>query len=74
MKPFPSVALPHQDILDDKITMDVFAANLWEVFKGRAPDEYQDSETFFKKTYETQGLKNIIEITRKRIKGEGGDP
>jgi len=74
MKPFPIVAVPHQDIIDDKLTMDVFAANLWEVFKNRAPEEYQDSETFFKKTYETQGLKNIIEITRKRLEGEGGDP
>ncbi|MDP3622689.1 MAG: DUF499 domain-containing protein [Methanobacteriaceae archaeon] len=74
MKPFSSVAIPHQDILDDKLTMDVFAANLWEVFKGRAPEEYQDAEIFFKKTYETQGLKNIIEITQKRLKGEGGDP
>lgn len=74
MKPFPTVAVPHQDIIEDKLTMDVFAANLWEVFKGRAPEEYQDPETFFKKTYETQGLKNIIEITRKRLEGEGGDP
>lgn len=74
MKPFPTVAVPHQDIIKDKLTMDVFAANLWEVFKNRAPEEYQDPETFFKKTYETQGLKNIIEITRKRLQGEGGDP
>ena len=73
MKPFPSVAIPHQDILDDKLKIDVFAANLWEVFKGRAPEEYQDAEIFFKKTYMTQGLKNIIEISQKRIKGEGGD-
>lgn len=74
MKPFPTVAIPHKDIIEEKLTMDVFAANLWEVFKGRAPDEYQDPETFFKKTYETQGLKNLIEITRKRLEGEGGDP
>ena len=74
MKPFPTIAVPHQDIMEDKLTMDVFAANLWEVFKGRAPDEYQDPETFFKKTYETQGLQNIIKITQKRLKGGGGDP
>jgi len=74
MKPFPTVAMPHQDIMEDKLTMDVFAANLWEVFKGRAPEEYNDPETFFKKTYETQGLQNIIKITQKRLKGEGGDP
>ncbi len=74
MKPFSSVAIPHQDILDNKLTMDIFAANLWEVFKERAPEEYQDKEEFFKKTYMTQGLNNIIGITHKRMNGRGGDP
>ncbi len=54
--------------------MDIFAADLWEVFKDRAPDEYQDSTIFFRKTYETKGLINLLDITEKRIKGEGGDP
>ena len=74
MKPFPTVAVPHKDIIEENLRMDVFAANLWEVYKNRAPEEYQDSETFFNKTYETQGLKNIVEITRKRLEGDGGDP
>lgn len=74
MKPFSTVAIPHKDILNNKLSMEVFAANLWEVFKKRAPEEYQDAEVFFKKTYETQGLKNIINITQKRLRGEGGDP
>ena len=74
MKPFSTVAVPHKDIIEDKLTMDVFAADLWEVFKGRAPEEYQDSDVFFNKTYQTRGLKNILEISQKRLKGEGGDP
>lgn len=74
MKPFPTIAVPHKDIIEDKLTMDVFAADLWEVFKGRAPEEYQDSDVFFKKTYQTNGLRSILEISQKRLKGEGGDP
>src|SRR2546425_3278295 len=74
MKPFHTIAIPHQDILDGKLTMDVFAADLWETYKGRAPREYNDATTFFKKTYVTQGLKNLLGIIEKRLKGEGGDP
>ncbi|MGQ9799270.1 MAG: ATP-binding protein [Ignavibacterium sp.] len=74
MKPFTMIARPHQDILEGRLTMDVFAADLWEVFQGRAPDEYKDPELFFRKTYLTYGLKNLFDITEKRLKGNGGDP
>jgi hypothetical protein len=74
MKPFWSIAIPHRDILEGRLTMDVFAADLWEVFKGRAPEEYQDPDIFFRKTYLTFGLKNLLNIAEKRLKGMGGDP
>jgi hypothetical protein len=74
MKPFSSVAVPHKDILEGRLTMDVFAAKLWEVYKGRAIEEYQDPAIFFRKTYATRGLKNLLEMTEKRLKGKGGDP
>ena len=74
MKPFPTLAIPHHDILEGKLTMDVFAASLWQVVKGKAPKEYQDKEEFFRKTYETKGLKNLMEVVQKRLRGDGGDP
>jgi len=74
MKTFTSVAIPHEDILKGRLTMDVFAADLWEVYKGRAPAEYQDPDIFFKKTYLTKGLQNLLEMMEKRLQGEGGDP
>lgn len=74
MKPFSTIAIPHRDILEGRLTMDVFAADLWEVFKERAPDEYQDPDVFFRKTHITKGLENILSVTEKRLKGEGGDP
>lgn len=55
MKPFHTIAVPHRDILAGRLTMHVFAADLWEVSPNRGPDEYKDAETFFKKTYLTQG-------------------
>lgn len=74
MKSFHTITVPHKDILEGRLTMDVFAANLWEVMKNRGPDEYKDAETFFRKTYFTEGLKNLLAIIEKRIHGKGGDP
>ena len=74
MKPFSTIAIPHRDILEGRLTMDVFAADLWEVFKGRATEEYQDPTIFFRKTYITDGLKNLLNLAEKRLNGKGGDP
>ena len=74
MKAFTAIATPHEDILQGRLTMDVFAADLWEVYKGRAPAEYQDADIFFRKTYLTKGLQNLLEMMEKRLEGKGGDP
>ena len=73
-RPFHTIATPHKDILEGRLTMDVFAADLWEVFQGRAPDEYQDAARFFEKTFVTEGLRNLLTIVEKRLRGQGGDP
>ncbi len=54
--------------------MDVFAADLWETYNKRAPSEYKDAELFFKKTYLTKGLKNLLDVVQKRLEGRSGDP
>ena len=74
MKPFHTVAIPHRDILEGRLTMDIFAADLWETFTLRAPEDYRDPDIFFEKTYLTEGLKNIMDIVERRLKGLGGDP
>ena len=71
---FHPIAVPHQDILEGRLTMDIFAADLWEAYHNRGPAEYRDANTFFQKTYLTQGLQNLIEVIQKRIEGKGGDP
>jgi hypothetical protein len=74
MTAFHTIAIPHDDILQGKLTMDVFAADLWEVFKGRGVDEYRQPELFFQKTYETEGLKTLLDVVGSRLTGKGGDP
>ena len=73
MKPFTQIAIPHEDILEGRLTMDVFAADLWQVANEKAPLDYQDADLFFRKTYLTKGLKNIIEIARARLESRSGD-
>ncbi|RME47184.1 MAG: ATP-binding protein, partial [Caldilineae bacterium] len=74
MKPFHTIAIPHDDILQGRLTLDVFAADLWEVYHGRGPEEYRDPDLFFQKTYLTAGLRNLFEVVEKRLQGQGGDP
>lgn len=74
MKPFHTIAVPHKDILEGRLTMDVFAGDLWEVYQNRGTEEYRDAETFFRKTYVTQGLQNLLDVVERRVTGKGGDP
>jgi len=74
MKPFHTLAIPHRDILEGRLTLEVFAADLWEVLKGQAPDEYKDAAQFFEKTYQTEGLKHLLSVVEQRLRGLGGDP
>jgi hypothetical protein len=68
------MAIPHDDILSGRLTMDVFAADLWEVFQGRGSVEYSDPSLFFQKTYVTEGLRHLIDVLHHRLQGNGGDP
>jgi len=68
------VTTPHRDIREGKLSEAIFAADLDDVFYGRAPLEYRDASTFFQKTYMTQGLKNLFNNVLSRLSGGKGDP
>ena len=74
MKAFHTIAIPHKDILEGRLTLDVYAADLHQVSLNSGPDEYRDSKKFFQKTYLTNGLNNLLNVVEKRINGSGGDP
>ncbi|BCX03099.1 MAG: hypothetical protein KatS3mg053_1037 [Candidatus Roseilinea sp.] len=74
MKPFHTIAIPHDDILQGRLTLEVFAADLWEAAHGRGPEEYRDPDLFFQKTFETAGLRNLFAVVKQRLDGQGGDP
>ena len=60
LKPWYAVAVPHEDIRKGRLEEAVFAANLWSVVQETAPPVYLDPEEFFRKTYLTAGLVNIL--------------
>jgi len=63
---------PHQDIKDGDFDESVFAADLGNVVLGSAPSDYTDPYLFFKKTYLTDGLKNIpLKVNNKLKNGKG---
>lgn len=69
LRPWYAVATPHEDIREGRLSEDVFAANLWSVVQGIAPEVYLDVEAFFAKTYLTGGLTNVL---RKAARGLAG--
>jgi hypothetical protein len=47
MTAFHIIAIPHDDILQGRLTMDVFAADLWEVFKGHGVEAFRNLDLLF---------------------------
>ncbi len=71
MKPWWKEAEPHKDILEGRFDEAVFAADLGEVFYGRGNVDYSAPQTFFNKTYLTNGLKTLAGAVLSRLSGSG---
>ncbi len=74
MKPFHTIAIPHKDILESRLTMDVFAADLWDVYQDRGSEEYRDAENLFQYDLCNTRTRNLLDIVERRVTGKGGDP
>ena len=70
LRPWHQVVLPHRDIREGRLDESVFAADLSDVLAGRGPLEYQDAATFFRRTYPTQGLVNLMAAVLSRLAGQ----
>ena len=62
--------VPHYDIRAGNLDESIFAANLDEVMKGTATEEYNSAQMFFSKTFVTAGLKDIIKRVIQALNGE----
>lgn len=76
LKPWREVVTPHKDVASGQYQQAEFAADLWQVHtepKTSAP-EYRDPAEFFRRTYLTQSIRELLTNAIKRLSGTGGDP
>ena len=74
LKPWRLVVQPHPDVASGRYLQAEFAADLAQVHQGKADLEYQDPIEFFRRTYLTEGLLDLLVTGVRRLTGQGGDP
>ena len=75
LKSWRDVIRPNTDVIEGSFRKSEFAADLQEVFEGKAKTpEYGETEIFFNQTYITPGLRELLVNTLKRLGGKGGNP
>jgi predicted AAA+ superfamily ATPase len=74
LKPWREVVNPHKDVASGRYQQAEFAADLWQVQMGEGSDEYKKPAEFFRRTYLTESLKQLLTGAVRRLAGDGGDP
>ena len=74
LKPWREVITPHEDVAGGRYQQAEFAADLWQVHLGEGADEYREPLEFFRRTYLTQSLRQLLVGAVRRLTGKGGDP
>ena len=74
LKPWREVIMPHQDVRDGNLRGAEFAADLYYVSLGDGSAEYVDPVEFFRRTYLTEGLRDLLTWTARRIGGDRNAP
>jgi predicted AAA+ superfamily ATPase len=66
------IITPHEDIRKGHFDEAVFAAKLGDVTSGEAPPDYNGPYAFYKKTYITSGLENLLQRVSEKLSGGKG--
>jgi predicted AAA+ superfamily ATPase len=74
LKPWRELASPHKDVASGRYQQAEFAADLWQVHIGEGSNEYKEPAEFFRRTYLTESLKQLLEGAVRRLTGGAGDP
>src|SRR3989454_6873241 len=74
LRPWRQVVTPHPDVASGKYPQAEFAADLGQVYRAEGSDEYRDPREFFRRTYMTEGLKQLLSRAVLRVSTRGGDP
>ena len=74
LKPWREVIVPHEDVAKGRFSQAEFAADLWQVFKQEGSEEYANPAEFFRRTFLTTSLRDLLVNAFRRLSGLGGDP
>jgi hypothetical protein len=74
LKPWREIVTPHPDVASGRYQQAEFAADLGQVHRGEGSDEYKHPTEFFRRTFLTEGLKQLLMNALVRLSGKGGDP
>jgi predicted AAA+ superfamily ATPase len=78
LEPWREVIIPHADVASGQYQQAEFAADLWQVYLGEGSDEYRNPVEFYRRTFLTNSLSNLLVGAMRRIApgdgGSGGDP
>lgn len=74
LPPWREIVTPHPDVASGRYQQAEFAADLWQVFLNEGSDEYKDPVEFYRRTFLTEGLRNLLKNSLRRISENAGDP
>lgn len=74
LKAWRELVTPHPDVASGRYQQAEFAADLHQVWKDEAADEYGKPVEFFRRTFLTDGLREMLVNAVRRFRKEGGDP
>ena len=74
LKPWRELVTPHPDVASGRYQQAEFAADLHQVWRDEAAEEYGKPVEFFRRTFLTDGLRELLLNAVRRFRREGGDP
>ena len=74
LKSWREIARPHDDVAQGHFNPEEYAVDLSQVVNHEAAVEYQNPHEFFRRTYLTQGLRDLLEIAIQRLTGKRTSP
>ena len=73
LKSWREIVRPTRSVASGAFRVGDFAADLWQVYRGEAADEYQKPAEFFRHTYLTESLKALLVGAAQRLGEATGD-
>jgi predicted AAA+ superfamily ATPase len=74
LSPWREIITPHPDVASGRYLQAEFAADLHQVWRDEGADEYRKPVEFFRRTFLTDGLRELLCNAVCRWTSDGGDP